>query len=43
MSVPHVGEAEDIAHAVAFLCSPLAKFITGANLRVDGGLVPTVN
>lgn len=31
------GEAEDVGRAAAFLCSPAAKFITGACLPVDGG------
>jgi NAD(P)-dependent dehydrogenase (short-subunit alcohol dehydrogenase family) len=31
------GEADDIAGAVVFLCSPAADFITGAALPVDGG------
>lgn len=31
------GHPEDIAGAVLFLCSPAAKFITGAVLTVDGG------
>ena len=31
------GQAEDVAGAVAFLCSPQAAFITGIVLPVDGG------
>jgi NAD(P)-dependent dehydrogenase (short-subunit alcohol dehydrogenase family) len=38
-----IGSPADVAHAVAFLSSPLADFITGTNLRVDGGIVPTTN
>ena len=33
-----LGAAEDIAHAVAFLASPLARYITGATLHVNGGM-----
>ena len=32
-----LGEPDDVAHAVAFLLSDAAKFITGTNLVVDGG------
>ncbi len=39
-SIPmkHLGEPEDIANAITFLCSTEAKFITGEELAVDGGL-----
>ena len=36
------GTADEVAAAVAFLCSSHASFINGANLRVDGGSVATV-
>ncbi len=32
-----VGELSELADAVAFLASPLAGYITGVNLHVDGG------
>jgi len=32
-----VGSAEDVANAVVFLASPLAAYVTGHNLVVDGG------
>jgi 3-oxoacyl-[acyl-carrier protein] reductase len=32
------GTPQDIAGAIAFLCSPLAAFITGETLQVNGGL-----
>ncbi len=40
---PLPGRVEDIANAVAFLCSDQASFISGCDVRVDGGLVPAVN
>ncbi|HMD44550.1 MAG TPA: glucose 1-dehydrogenase [Acidimicrobiales bacterium] len=33
-----LGEPEDIADVVVFLCSDQARFITGQNLVVDGGM-----
>ena len=34
-----VGDIEDVARAALFLASDEAKWITGAVLRVDGGIV----
>ena len=34
-----LGTPEDIAHAVAFLASPQAGYITGATLHVNGGML----
>jgi NAD(P)-dependent dehydrogenase (short-subunit alcohol dehydrogenase family) len=38
-----LGHPQEVADAVVFLASPAASFITGANLRVDGGLVKAAN
>ena len=38
ISLGRFGTVEDIAGAVAFLCSPSADYITGQVLIVDGGL-----
>jgi 3-oxoacyl-[acyl-carrier protein] reductase len=32
-----IGEPEDVAGAVLFLCSDLSRHVTGQVLRVDGG------
>ncbi|MCF5674080.1 SDR family oxidoreductase, partial [Pseudomonas syringae] len=32
------GEAEDVGDVIAFLASDDARFVTGVNLPVDGGL-----
>ena len=36
--VGEYGQPEDIAHLVCFLASPLARYITGTVIPVDGGL-----
>lgn len=41
--VGRVGRVEDIAHAVCMIASPAAGYMTGANIRVDGGQVQSVN
>jgi 3-oxoacyl-[acyl-carrier protein] reductase len=33
-----LGSTDDIAHAVAFLASPFAGYITGTTLHVNGGM-----
>jgi NAD(P)-dependent dehydrogenase (short-subunit alcohol dehydrogenase family) len=37
--VGRVGRPEEIAEAVAFLAGPNARFITGADIKVDGGVL----
>jgi len=34
----HLGRPEDVAHAVAYLASPQAAYVTGQELHVNGGM-----
>ena len=34
-----VGEPDDVADVIVMLCSPLARFVTGQTLVVDGGMI----
>jgi len=34
----HLGKPQDIAHAVAFVASPQAAYITGQEIHVNGGM-----
>ncbi|PHY17885.1 SDR family oxidoreductase [Caulobacter sp. BP25] len=36
--VGHIGEPNDIANAVLYLASDESKFVTGAEIKVDGGI-----
>lgn len=40
--VRRLGEAEDVAELVCFLCSPKARHIQGTAISVDGGATPGV-
>jgi 3-oxoacyl-[acyl-carrier protein] reductase len=34
----HLGKPQDIAHAVVFVASPEAAYITGQEIHVNGGM-----
>lgn len=42
-AVGRLGQPQDIANAIAYIASPLADYINGTTLRVDGGSSPAVN
>ena len=42
-ALERMGTPEDVARLVVFLASPAAAFVTGSNVRIDGGIVKTVN
>jgi len=41
--IGRVANVEEVAEAVWFLASPQSSFITGSELRVDGGLLATIH
>lgn len=42
MALPRVGSAEEVAALIVFLAGPAAAQITGAEVRIDGGVVPSL-
>lgn len=40
--IGRVGTTEEVAELIAYLCSDKAGFITGADIKVDGGLLATI-
>jgi 3-oxoacyl-[acyl-carrier protein] reductase len=41
-TVHRIGEVGDVANAVAWLASPLADFVNGINIHMDGGASPSI-
>jgi 3-oxoacyl-[acyl-carrier protein] reductase len=42
-TVGRVGEVENVGYAVAYLASPIADFVNGVNIHMDGGAYTTVH
>ena len=42
LSLKRRGRTEEVAPVIALLCSERASFVTGANWRVDGGSVGSI-
>ena len=42
-ALPRMGTADDIAAAVEWLASPAASFVTGCDLRIDGGVTAAIH
>lgn len=42
-TVNRIGQPDDIGALVAYVASPLADFVNGANFRIDGGFSPAIN
>lgn len=42
-TVARIGQPDDIAFVVTTIASPRSDFMTGANIRVDGGAAPAIN
>ena len=38
--IGRIGEVEDVARAAAFLADEKNGFVTGANIQLDGGILP---
>lgn len=41
--VGRIGRVEEIAHVICMIASPHAGYMTGANIRMDGGQVQSIN
>ncbi|GAB4465720.1 MAG: hypothetical protein OHK0037_20780 [Elainellaceae cyanobacterium] len=38
IAIGRYGQADEIAAMVAYLASPAAAYVTGASLKIDGGI-----